>query len=72
MRNARKASTYGSIQRGGLGLVTDSYGLVSICLERQSAAQELGIGAGDEIQLEQGDDRPMGATSPVSLRLGGQ
>jgi len=72
VRNARKAATYGAIQRGGLGLVTDSYGLVSICLERQSAAAELGIGAGDEIQLEQGDDRPMGATSPVTLRLGGQ
>ena len=72
VRSARKATTYGTIQRGGLGLVTDSYGLVSICLERQSAAEELGIGAGDEIQLEQGDDRPMGVTSPVSLRLGGQ
>ncbi|MCU1485005.1 MAG: hypothetical protein JWN67_1751 [Actinomycetia bacterium] len=72
VRNARKASTYGTIARGGLGLVTDSYGLVSICLERQSAAQELNIGAGDEIQLEKGDDRPMGATSPVTLRLGGQ
>jgi S-adenosylmethionine hydrolase len=72
VRNARRAETYGAIQRGGLGLVTDSYGLVSICLERQSAAEELGIGAGDEIQLEKGDDRPMGATSPVTLRLGGQ
>lgn len=72
VRSARRATTYGSIQRGGLGLVTDSYGLVSICLERQSAAQELGIGPGDEIQLEQGDDRSLGATSPVTLRLGGQ
>jgi S-adenosylmethionine hydrolase len=72
VRSARRAETYGTIQRGGLGLVTDSYGLVSICLERQSAASELGIGAGDEIQLERGDDRPMGATSPVTLRLGGQ
>lgn len=72
VRSARKAETYGAIQRGGLGLVTDSYGLVSICLERQSAAVELGIGAGDEVQLERGDDRPLGAVSPVTLRLGGQ
>jgi S-adenosylmethionine hydrolase len=72
VRNARRSTTYGSIPRGGLGLVTDSYGLLSICLERQSAAAELGLGAGDEVQLEQGDDRPMGATSPVSIRMGGQ
>ena len=72
VRSARRSTTYGSIPRGGLGLVTDSYGLLSICLERQSAAAELGLGAGDEVQLEQGDDRPMGATSPVSIRMGGQ
>jgi S-adenosylmethionine hydrolase len=72
VRSARRAETYGTIGRGGLGLVTDSYGLVSVCLERQSAAAELGLAAGDEIQLEQGDDRPQGVTSPVTLRLGGQ
>ena len=72
VRNARRATTYGAIGSGQLGLVVDSYGLVSICLERQSAAAELGLGAGDEITLEAGDDRPMGTTSPVTLRLGGQ
>jgi S-adenosylmethionine hydrolase len=72
VRSARRAETYGSIGRGGLGLVTDSYGLVSVCLERQSAAEELGLAAGDEVQLEQGDNRPMGVSSPVTLRLGGQ
>jgi hypothetical protein len=72
VRSARRSETYGTIGRGGLGLVTDSYGLVSVCLERQSAAAELGLAAGDEVQLEQGDDRPTGVTSPVTLRLGGQ
>jgi S-adenosylmethionine hydrolase len=72
VRSARRAATYGTIGRGGLGLITDSYGLVSVCLERQSAAAELGLAAGDEVQLEQGDDRPLGVTSPVTLRLGGQ
>lgn len=72
VRSAVRAETYGGIGRGGLGLVVDSYGLVSVCLERQSAATELGIGAGDEIQIEAGDDRPSGISSPVSLRLGRQ
>ena len=72
VRAARRAHTYGNIARGQVGLVVDSYGLVSICLERQSAAQELGLGPGDEVQLEQGDDRPMTISSPVTLRMGGQ
>jgi S-adenosyl-L-methionine hydrolase (adenosine-forming) len=72
VRAARRARTYGAIGRGQLGLVVDSYGLVSICLERQSAAEELGIAAGDEVQLEQGDDRPRMVSSPVTLRTVGQ
>jgi hypothetical protein len=59
------------IGRGEVGLVVDSYGLVSICLDRQSAAGELGLSAGDEVMLEQGEDRRTGVSSPVTLRLGG-
>lgn len=72
VRTARRAHTYGAIARGGIGLVVDSYGLVSICLERQSAAAELHLGAGDEVQLEQGDERHGIVSAPVTLRLGGQ
>jgi S-adenosylmethionine hydrolase len=72
VRNARRAPTYGAIGRGQVGVVVDSYGLVSLCLERQSAAAELGLSTGDEVQLEAGDDRPAGMTSPVTLRLGGR
>lgn len=72
VRTARRAETYGTIGRGGVGLVVDSYGLVSICLERQSAAAELRIGPGDEVQLEQGEERREIVSAPVTLRLGGQ
>ena len=37
---------------GQLGLVVDSYGLLSIATDRQSAAEELLLGAGDEVVLE--------------------
>lgn len=70
VRTARRADTYGAIPNGAVGLVVDSYGLVSVCLERQSAAAELGIGAGDEVQLEAGQSR--GVSSPVTLRSGGR
>jgi S-adenosylmethionine hydrolase len=70
VRTARRAPTYGAIGRGQLGLVVDSYGLVSICLDRQSAAGELGVQAGDEITLEAGEDRSTGGSAPVTVRLG--
>ena len=65
-RTARRAHTYGDIGRGQVGLVVDSYGLVSVCLDRQSAAAELGLGPGDEISIEPGEERPVAA--PVTLR----
>jgi S-adenosylmethionine hydrolase len=71
VRTARRAHTYGAIGRGEVGLVVDSYGLVSVCLDRQSAALELGIHAGDEVKIEKGEDRRIGVSSPVTLRLGG-
>ena len=69
-RLARRAVTYADLKPGEIGLVVDSYGLVSVCLDRQSAAAELGLGPGDEVQLEHAGDRPGGVTSNVTLRLG--
>jgi S-adenosylmethionine hydrolase len=71
VRASKRAVTYGAIGRGEVGLVVDSYGLVSIALDRQSAATELGLTAGDEVTLEQGEDRRISVSSPVTLRLGG-
>ena len=41
---------------GELGLVIDSYGLVAVVLDRRSAAEELGLGAGDAVRLEPSAD----------------
>lgn len=68
-RTGVRHQTYGEIPTGEIGLVIDSYGLVSIAFDRSSAADELGIGTGDEVQLAPaGDDgRPAGAVTPVAL-----
>jgi S-adenosylmethionine hydrolase len=55
VRSATRAATYGAIPQGQLGLVVDSYGLVSICLDRSSAAAELGLHASIEVVLESGE-----------------
>jgi len=68
-RVARRVGTYGEIGSGEVGLVVDSYGLVSVALDRRSARAELGLAAGTEVRLERldDDDQPSGLTTQVSL-----
>lgn len=57
-RNAERATSYADVRAGSVGLVVDSYGLVSIAADRGSAADELRLQAGSEVTLEPstGDD----------------
>ena len=68
-RWASVATTYADIRPGEVGLVVDSYGLVSVCADRSSAAAELGLSAGDEITVELLDDAPA-RPQPVTVTLG--
>ena len=53
VRTASRARTYGDLKPGQVGLVVDSYGLVSIALDRQGAADVLKIRPGDSCTLEE-------------------
>jgi S-adenosylmethionine hydrolase len=50
-RTAVRARSYADLKPGQVGLITDSYGLVSIALDRRSAAAELHIAAGDAVTI---------------------
>ena len=52
VRLATRATTYGTLKSGELGIVVDSYGLVSLALDRMSAADMLRLRAGDAVTLE--------------------
>lgn len=65
-RNATRVATFGEIVGGGFGLLVDSYGLLSIAVDRGSAAAELDLSEGDEITLR-ASDRPATMSSPVTL-----
>src|SRR5262245_55036111 len=54
-RRGRVVRAYGLVPAGEIGLVVDSYGLLSVALDRQSASAELGIDVGDPITIEAGD-----------------
>ena len=51
VRTAVRAETYDDVGAGELGLMVDSYGLMALTLNRSSAADELGLHAGDAVAL---------------------
>jgi hypothetical protein len=71
-RTARRAGTYHEIGPGEVGLVVDSYGLLSVVVDRRSAAAELGLEPGTAVHLEAFDDTqegeaPRGVTTAVEI-----
>lgn len=66
-RSAVVARTFAEVGPGDIGLVVDSYGLVAVVLDRRPAAEELGIGPGDAIDLAPLEDDP-GAVTAVTFR----
>jgi S-adenosylmethionine hydrolase len=69
VRVAALVRAFGDAGVGAVGLLTDASGMVSLVLDRRSAADELAITVGDQVTLSSldGDERP-GVTSPVTLR----
>jgi hypothetical protein len=68
-RTGVRAATYDAVAPGEVGVVVDSYGMVSIALARQSAAAELGIDVGSQVVIGALDDegRPAPTSSPITL-----
>lgn len=50
-RTARRVVAFEDIAPGAVGLVVDSYGLISLAARQASAAEDLGIGTGDGVTL---------------------
>ncbi len=70
-RTAVRVRAYAEVGTGQIGLVVDSYGLLSIVVDRLSAAEELQLGAGDEVVLESiPDDEGSGSVTSTSVHLG--
>ena len=68
-RVGHRVESYAAINVGELGLVVDSYGLVSLAVDRASAAVDLGTHAGAQITLEPSEPDDAGAPA-VRVELG--
>jgi S-adenosylmethionine hydrolase len=69
-RTATRSRAFDDLKTGQVGLLTDSYGLLAVVVSRGSAADTLGLLAGDEVALVRlDDDAPEGAPPvPVTLQ----
>jgi hypothetical protein len=54
-RVARRAMAFADLGPGEVGLVVDSWGMIAVVLDRRSAADELGLTAGDRVVLHRTD-----------------
>ena len=67
-RSAAIVGTFAAIG-AGIALVIDSYGMLAVCADRQSAALELGLSAGSAVHLAPLDDGDSSSSAVrVSLR----
>jgi S-adenosylmethionine hydrolase len=71
-RAATTASAYADLKVGEIGLVVDSYGMLSLAVDRGSAADELRVRAGDQVRLgpfdgDSDDGEAPGVTTAVTL-----
>ena len=73
VRRLLRASSFASLGPGAPGLVLDSYGMLAICLDRRSAAEELGLAAGDQVVLASLGEPPADTTAvSFGRRRGGR
>jgi S-adenosylmethionine hydrolase len=63
VRRAVRVESFAALGPGQPGLVLDSYGMLAVCLDRRSAAEELGLVAGDQVLLAAIEDAQPGATA---------
>ena len=70
MRVAQRVDRVGGLGPGSVGLVVDGYGLLTLVLDRRSAADELQLATADQVVVRPLDEgqQPSGVTVPVTLR----
>ncbi len=66
VRRARRASNFAELTGGSIGLLLDSYGMLAVTMDQRSAADELGLAAGDQVTIVDLGEEAL-ASTPISL-----
>jgi S-adenosylmethionine hydrolase len=64
VRSAVRVVSFAELGAGAVGLVLDSYGMLAIAMNQRSAADELGLAAGDQVVL-----RDLGEPAPPTTQV---
>ncbi len=71
-RSALRAHSFAEVAGGAVGLVLDSSGMLALVMDQRSAAEELGLDAGDQVTLTpsggSNEPNPGSTPQPVSIR----
>ncbi|HEX9530433.1 MAG TPA: SAM hydroxide adenosyltransferase, partial [Acidimicrobiales bacterium] len=51
LRTGRRCGAYAELGPGEIGVLVDSYGLLALSMDQASAADQLGLRAGDEVAI---------------------
>ncbi|MEJ7799747.1 MAG: SAM-dependent chlorinase/fluorinase [Ilumatobacter sp.] len=66
VRRAQRSTSFAELAGGAVGLVLDSYGMLAVAMDQRSAAEELGLVAGDQVTIvELGEESATG--TPITL-----
>lgn len=66
--SARRVTTFAELEPNEIGMLVDSYGLVSLVADRRSAAEQLGVVTASSVIIEaHDDDRPSSVVTPVTI-----
>ena len=66
-RVARRVDAFAALGPGELGVIVDSYGLLALCLDQRSAADELRVAAGSEVRLSSLGDDENARSTPIAF-----
>jgi len=65
-RRIEQVASYAEISSGGIGLLADSYGLLSVAVANGSAADQLRLSASDPVRISESGE-PIAVSTPVEL-----
>ncbi len=70
VRRAVRARSFSEISTGAVGLVVDANGMLAVVMNQRSAAEELGLDAGDQVTLTPADDDDDAGGNAVPVAFG--
>lgn len=69
LRVAERSDAFADVAPGAVGLVVDSSGMLAVVMNQRSAADELGLAAGDQVTLTPLGDDEGDAAAPTPVRI---